>query len=171
VALQEQRRHFPLSSVQDAAGSNVIEAPFIGAHADIGGGVSSAQTAADPASGDLSDVALNWMLWQARSVALRFDDGDPGQNEITNPIVHDQRPPVIRAQGSDRPVDAADGNRLHRFQDEHARLGAAQRQATERLIDRYEGWQLSNANEVGSVDMAGYALWLRNELGWTSLPS
>lgn len=170
VALQEQRRHFPLSSVHEA-GHNTIESPFIGAHADIGGGVSHTQAPTDPSSGDLSDVALNWMLWQARSVALRFDDGDLSQGEITHPIVHDQRLPVSRTQGGDRPVDAADGSRLHHFQSQHPRLGADQRQATEKLIERHEGWQLSSANEVGTVDMAGYAQWLRNELGWTNPPS
>ncbi|MCI2808207.1 phospholipase effector Tle1 domain-containing protein [Eoetvoesiella caeni] len=171
VALQEHRWYFPLSSVQNA-GNNTIEAPFIGAHADIGGGVGHAAPAGtEPAGGDLSDVALNWMLWQARSVALHFGEGDPSQSEITDPIVHDQRPPVIRVQGSDRPVDAADGNRLHRHQNEHPRLGSAQRQATEQLIDRHESWQLGSTNEVGIVDMAGYALWLQTELGWTSLPA
>lgn len=173
VALQEQRQYFPLSSITESSSENhnTVEAPFIGAHADIGGGVSYTQMATDPAIGDLSDVALNWMLWQASSIALRFSDGEPGQSEITNPILHDQRPPVIRVQDGDRPVDGPDGNRQHHFQNDHTRLGSVQRHATEQLIDRYEGWQLSNANEVGIVDMTGYALWLKNELGWTSLPT
>src|SRR3546814_15417864 len=38
VALHEHRWTFPLTLALDADGHNVVEAPFIGAHADIGGG-------------------------------------------------------------------------------------------------------------------------------------
>src|SRR3546814_9446333 len=38
VALHERRWLFPLTST-DNGGGNIIEAPFIGAHADIGGGI------------------------------------------------------------------------------------------------------------------------------------
>ncbi|TAL79662.1 MAG: hypothetical protein EPN76_02095 [Burkholderiaceae bacterium] len=173
VALQEYRRYFPLSSLEGSASLNMVEAPFIGAHADIGGGVSRTQAnaGATDEQGDLSDVALNWMLWQARSIALRFDEGPPEQSEITHPIVHDQRSTATRPQGGDRPVDSADGNTLNRYQEEHPRLGRTARQQTEKLIDRYEGWLTDTANEVGTVDMSGYALWLQNELGWRSMPA
>jgi len=172
VALQEHRRYFPLSSVQGGEGLNTIEAPFIGAHADIGGGAAHTEDATSGGlQGDLSDVALNWMLWQARSMALRFDAGPAEQSEITHPVVHDQRTTGTRPQGGDRRVDAADGTLLHGSQAEHPRLGQSQRLATEPLIDRYEGWQVSTSNEVGIVDMSGYALWLQNELGWRDLPA
>src|SRR5699024_308645 len=39
VALQERRWLFPLTRATASSQSNVIEAPFIGAHADIGGGL------------------------------------------------------------------------------------------------------------------------------------
>jgi hypothetical protein len=172
VALQEHRRYFPLSSVQGGEGPNTIEAPFIGAHADIGGGAAHTEGAApDGPQGDLSDVALNWMLWQARSMALRFDAGPAEQSEITHPVIHDQRTTGTRPQGGDRRIDAADGTLLHDNQAEHPRLGQSQRLATEPLIDRHEGWQVSISNEVGIVDMSGYALWLQNELGWRDLPA
>src|SRR3546814_9825022 len=44
VALHEHRWTFPLTLALDADGHNVVEAPFIGAHADIGGGRSEEHT-------------------------------------------------------------------------------------------------------------------------------
>src|SRR5690606_33094779 len=97
VALHEHRWAFPLNSAANTQGMNVVEAPFIGAHADIGGGVlSSGQTSPEPA-GDLADVALNWMLWQARAASLRFDLSDPADRQITLPTLHDERPAIARS--------------------------------------------------------------------------
>jgi len=163
VALQEYRRYFPLNSVGGTL--NTVEAPFIGAHADIGGGVGIGAPP-EAGSGDLSDVALNWMLWQARAMTVRFDDGPPEQAEITRPIVHDQRSTGTRPQAGDRRIDAPDGSVQYRDQALHPRLGKMQRDVTEPLIRRNPGWQVQTSNEVGLVDMEGYARWLRDELGW-----
>jgi len=122
--------------------------------------------------GDLSDVALNWMLWQARAAALRFGEIDPADREITEPILHDQSAALVRSsQKGDRRIDAPDGSILNNQQNDHARLGRQQRAATERLITRGDNWQHSIAIEVGVVDMAGYAQWLHDELGWQAIPA
>lgn len=173
VALHERRWAFPLTSAADAQGSNTIEAPFIGAHADIGGGVlhpPSNETARP--SGDLADVALNWMLWQARAASLRFDLTNPDDRLISQPTLHDDRPALVRSiQDGDRSVSGADGATTHYYQDSHPALGRSRRDSTEALIARRPNWRSDAGPEVGTVDMSGYAQWLRDELGWQPLPA
>lgn len=171
VALQERRRLFPLVSVagQDA---NTIEAPFIGAHADIGGGVSTDAGGQPISRGDLSDVTLNWMLWQARAATARFAPPSPEDGEITDPIVHDERLSSTRSvEEGDRRVDGPDGKQVVDRQDDHTHLGLAPRAATEALITRMDNWRYLEIAEVGTVDMDGYARWLHDELGWQALPA
>lgn len=169
VALHERRWLFPLASVGSSL--NAIEAPFIGAHSDIGGGIAYDERGEATLQGDLSDVTLNWMLWQARAASLQFSVGDPSQGEVDNPVLHDQRSATARSvQNGDRRMDDANGALLHPYQDDHARLGRAQRDATEPLIQRYEGWRRQDRADVGLVDMTGYAYWLQSELGWQALP-
>lgn len=60
-----------------------IERGFMGAHSDIGGGYSD---------GDLSNVALMWMIDQAKKAGIQFSDSlinARQYNVITDPIVHD----------------------------------------------------------------------------------
>lgn len=172
VALHERRWIFPLTAIADAASDNVIEAPFIGAHADIGGG-SLRDTDGQPAGrGDLADVALNWMLWQARAATVRFDLANPDDRVVSLPIVHDERPAALRyVQDGDRRVDTAGGAVQHAYQDDHPQLGRDIRAATEKLIARTEDWRHAAGSEVGTVDMAGYARWLYDELGWRDPPA
>lgn len=172
VALHERRWAFPLSSAGDAARHNVIEAPFIGAHADIGGGSLPAPGESAPRAGDLADVALNWMLWQARAASLRFDPTDLADREITDPVLHDERPTVSRSvQDGDRSVRGADDALTHYYQDDHPSLGRSRRLTAEAVIDRRKDWRRYAGSEVGTVDMNGYARWLHDELGWQPLPA
>ncbi|OWT63488.1 phospholipase effector Tle1 domain-containing protein [Candidimonas nitroreducens] len=172
VALQEYRWMFPLTSVAGAPGGNAVEAPFIGAHSDIGGGLAIDENDNYATRGDLSDVALNWMLWQARAALVRFDTPPSADRRITEPILHDQRSSIVRTlYDGDRAVQTAAGTTQYARQDEHPDLGRERREATEQFIARLEGWHASGSDEVGTVDMAGYALWLQQELGWQAVPA
>jgi hypothetical protein len=172
VALHERRWLFPVVSAADADGHNVIEAPFIGAHADIGGGTLYDDDGQARTRGDLSDVALNWMLWQARAATLRFGTLAPGHRVVTEPILHDQRPELLRSvQDGDRSVQDSKGRVQHNYQDDHARLGRTQRESAEAAIRRADNWRSQAGDEVGHVDMTGYARWLQQELGWQPLPA
>lgn len=171
VALNEHRMLFPLTAAADTGAHNVVEAPFIGAHADIGGGVALSDQALTKPSGDLPDVALNWMLWQARAAGLRFGDTANSDRILTNPVLHDERAPLLRSiQNGDRSVDQASGVLLHYYQDDHARLGREQRASAEAAILRNPNWRRQAGSEVGMVDMSGYARWLHDELGWQAMP-
>ncbi|RTZ43329.1 hypothetical protein EKL30_10685 [Candidimonas sp. SYP-B2681] len=172
VALHEHRWLFPLTSAADTRGDNIVEAPFIGAHGDIGGGVLADASDRPDAAGDLADVALNWMLWQARAASLRFDALPAADREVTNPILHDERSPLLRyVQDGDRSIHEAGGALLYNYQDDHLQLGRSRRQQTESLIERHDNWRSVDGAEVGMVDMSGYAAWLHNELGWRAMPS
>ncbi|MBP6019639.1 MAG: DUF2235 domain-containing protein [Burkholderiaceae bacterium] len=171
VALNERRVLYPLTVAADTGGGNIIEAPFIGAHADIGGGMALSEARPSDQRGDLADVALNWMLWQARAASLRFGDVALNDRIITNPTLHDERAPLLRSvQDGDRSVDSSAGVLLHHYQDDHATLGRDTRASAEAAIIRNDNWRRQPGTEVGMVDMSGYARWLHDELGWQALP-
>jgi RHS repeat-associated protein len=87
-ALNEHRPLFPLQSIQGSGGGTRIEQGFIGAHADIGGGYNDTK---ERYKGDLSDVALMWMVQQAEAAGVKFSHIDDEFKQVTRPIVHEQR--------------------------------------------------------------------------------
>lgn len=171
VALHERRSLFPLLSAGQDTTGNLIEAPFVGAHADVGGGAPPGTPNAADTHGDLSDVALNWMLWQARMASVPLGALAAEHTAISNPVLHDQRSSLGRTlHDGDRRVDEPDGRTRHSRQDDDARLGKTQREATEALIRRYDDWHGSGSDQVGTVDLEAYARWLHDELGWYAPP-
>jgi len=89
VAANEDRRDFHGISIHEdgrainLTGNVRLERGFIGAHSDIGGGY---------AEGDLSDVALMWMVQQAESAGATFNRQIIEQrnwDEVTSPVLHD----------------------------------------------------------------------------------
>lgn len=87
VALNEHRAAFDLISIQNSEHSpNTTayreERGFIGGHSDIGGGYST---------GDLSDIALQWMYTKAVAAGVRMTPLGSEQLTINAPIIHDER--------------------------------------------------------------------------------
>jgi RHS repeat-associated protein len=81
VAINENRYLFPGESIGQGT-----QRGFIGSHADIGGSYGT---------GDLSDVALNWIVDQAKMAGLSMHEwGKNGTDRdwgvVTNPVVHDK---------------------------------------------------------------------------------
>lgn len=87
-ALNEHRPLFPLQSISGSSGGTRIEKGFIGAHADVGGGYNDTQ---ERYKGDLSDVALMWMVQQAEAAGVKFTYIDEEFKQVTRPVIHDQR--------------------------------------------------------------------------------
>jgi hypothetical protein len=58
-----------------------IEKGFIGAHSDIGGGYGEDEN-------QLSQVALSWMVAQAKQAGVKIQDAPP--IDMNNPVLHDQ---------------------------------------------------------------------------------
>ncbi|WP_276808131.1 DUF6531 domain-containing protein [Castellaniella defragrans] len=164
VALHELRALFPLVSAAGDAG-NTVEAPFIGAHADIGGGLLLDERLQPVPGGDLSDVALNWMRWQALAALVPVAELAPDDRAVTRPLLHDERSPALRGlPPGDRALQDAAARTLGP-QGADPRLGDAQRRIVEAFIRRADAAADESGAVAGSVDMAAYGAWLEAERG------
>ncbi|MHA3904518.1 phospholipase effector Tle1 domain-containing protein [Castellaniella sp. WN] len=163
VALHELRTLFPLVSAAGDA-DNTVEAPFIGAHADIGGGLLLDERLRPIPDGDLSDVALNWMRWQALAALVPLSELAPDDRAVARPLLHDERGPALRLLAGDRALQDAAARTIGP-QGADARLGDAQRRIVEAFIRRTDGADGGSGSVAGSVDMAAYGAWLETERG------
>lgn len=88
VAVNEHRAQFHGYSIFDKASEAVntnkrTELGFLGAHSDIGGAYRE---------GDLSDIALMWVIQEAGKAGIDFNEKlikEKGWDNVTRPIVHD----------------------------------------------------------------------------------
>ena len=155
VALNEYRQLFPLYAIE--TDEHRLQAGFIGAHRDIGGG----KTESEASAGDLDKISLQWMLWQARAVGLSL--GMNTDTAVTNPLLHDDRLPYLRYLSTDRHVQTATDSAPQWL---HPELGQSARAQVESFVQRFEGWQRHQDSAVGTVDLQGYYQWLEHTLGW-----
>jgi len=167
VALHEHRWLFPLTSARGTqVGGNVVERAFVGAHADIGGGYLTREASPGSTPGDLSQVALAWMHWQAKAAGVPLGVG-PAAASVTRPIVHDERAVFARTvQRGDRRVSQPDGRLWVNYQDHAPAMGAEVRHDVESLLARSSPLLPQAPDAVGWVDMPRYTKWLRDEVGW-----
>ncbi|MEI8399661.1 MAG: DUF2235 domain-containing protein [Alcaligenaceae bacterium] len=167
VALHEHRWLFPLTSARGTqVGGNVVERAFVGAHADIGGGYLTRQASPGSTPGDLSQVALAWMHWQAKAAGVPLGAG-PTAASVTRPIVHDERAVFSRSmQRGDRRVNQPDGRLWVTYQEHAPGMGAPVRRQVESLLARTPPLLPQAPDAVGWVDMPRYTQWLRDTVGW-----
>lgn len=167
VALHEHRWLFPLTSARGTqVGGNVVERAFVGAHADIGGGYLTREASPGSTPGDLSQVALAWMHWQAKAAGVPLGAG-PKAAAVTRPIVHDERAVFARTvQRGDRRVNQPDGRLWVNYQDHAPAMGAKVRRDVESLLARSSPLLPQAPDAVGWVDIPRYTKWLRDEVGW-----
>ncbi len=163
VALHEHRWLFPLTSA--AGPANVVERAFVGAHADIGGGYLTAEASPGSTPGDLSQVALAWMQWQAEAAGVGLGRKAMAHT-VRQPLVHDERAVFSRkAQNGDRRVNHADGRKWVNYQADLPRMGQGLRKEVEAFINRPPDLSALGSDVVGQVDMAGYMAWLKDSIG------
>lgn len=77
---------FPLESIMGGTiptGQTRIERGFLGSHADVGGGFG-------PNDSQLSQVALAWMVDQAKASGVKMTDSPILHTIIANPVIHDK---------------------------------------------------------------------------------
>lgn len=164
VALNEHRRFFPLESIGPAAVAPVdgwrLERGFIGDHGDIGG---------SHAQGDLSDVALGWMVEQARKAGVGLKALDAAWQTVTEPLLHDAR--TLLTPGPDRefrlPSNVTRGATAL-GQPVGAPGAGLDRARAETMIRRYPYLLRGHdgaATLAGRVDMAAYSAWLSQQYG------
>ena len=174
VALNEHRGggdDFDLRSIMDRPGqtssANRLEKAFIGSHSDIGGGFGT---------GDLSDVALMWMVEQAKGQGIAISDkklDDNGWKIITNPILHDRSGNRFHADDITltRYVGYENGKEVSQT---NAVFDGKRTSDTTGVInlfpDAYKCGTMANP-DIGLVDMNKYKLWLASYgLSMTSSP-
>lgn len=165
VAAHEKRWLFPLTSAK--GGGHVVERPFVGAHADIGGGYLTARASPGSTPGNLSNVALQWMAWQAQAAGVRMALPERARS-FDQPIVHDERSAFARQlQNGDRSVLHADGRKWVEYQAQHPDYGQALRAEVAAFIQRTPpSLQGEGSDVAGWVDMEKYASWLRQRMGF-----
>lgn len=174
VALNEHRGggdDFDLRSIMDRPGqtssANRLEKAFIGSHSNIGGGFGT---------GDLSDVALMWMVEQAKGQGIAISEKKLEKNGwdiITNPILHDRS--GNRFSDGDatftRYVTYENGQEVLQT---NAAFDGKRTSDTTGVInlfpDAYKCGTMANP-DIGLVDMNKYKLWLASYgLSMTSSP-
>ena len=145
-----------LSSPASASTGTRIEKGFLGSHADIGGGFGT---------GDLSNVALMWMINQAKSQGIKFKDGtvkDSEWNVVANPVLHDKSSNLFNggptAANEDRNVIYANGSTVKQ---RAAATGVMTYADTVPFIS-YKGDPLASDMISGTVDVKAYLKWLND---------
>ncbi len=154
VALNENRYLFPGESIDRGT-----QRGFIGSHADIGGSYGT---------GDLSDVALNWITDQAKlSGVTMFDWGDNGTNRawatVSNPVVHDKSNGTEDSAFCDRVNNGRSTNCSSRRTASPGGLTATIVTDKKFIIARDKPAMDADGNSkiTGDVNMKEYALWLK----------
>ena len=180
-ALNEHRAQFPLRSIRGAT-APYIEQGFVGSHSDIGGGY-LVQSEAYP--GDLSDVALMWMVQQAEKAGIKFTTIDDEFRQVTRPVLHDQRntlpvygkryatpmyDPGHLAIIGNYPADERLAINLDGTKTTQTQFGFTDPvygSLMEGMIRRAPGWQQRAGNCVGAIDMQSYRAWLQKNYDLT----
>lgn len=157
VALNEHRYAFPGEAI-----GRGTQRGFIGSHADIGGSYGT---------GDLSDVALNWIVEQAKTSGVKMktwkQTGHVEWGVVTNPVLHDKG-------GSDRDFCLRSNGEMW------ADKCQKQKQATPggmtwsqtqtgNLISLYSTPTIDadgSSQIVGKVNMKEYSAWLKKNYGF-----
>jgi RHS repeat-associated protein len=138
------------------SGGNRIEIGFIGSHADIGGGYGTR---------DLSDVALMWMIEQAKRQGVAFEDEKIKGNQwniVSSPVIHDKssnklEPPTFSPLG-DRDFSYGNGTSVKQAK---AVVGGNDTAWARNQVNYYSAWcGPSESPAVGLVDMQKYNEWL-----------
>lgn len=159
VAVNEHRYLFPGEAI-----GRGVQRGFIGSHADIGGSY---------ASGDLSDVALNWITEQAKKSGITMVNWGQGATKIewgtvTNPLLHD------KSNGTeDREICLRANNEIYATacqKQRSANVGGLDWRASNSFRYSYATPKL-DADGVSKIDgyvnMEGYAAWLKKNYGFT----
>ncbi|MEW6708165.1 MAG: RHS repeat-associated core domain-containing protein, partial [Pseudomonadota bacterium] len=160
VALNEHRYLFPGESI-----GRGTQRGFIGSHADVGGSYGT---------GDLSDVALNWITEQAKNSGITVkawrDVGHAEWGEVTNPVLHDKSERNRRAP-EDRDFCLRVNNEAwadNCQRQRQANVGGMSWRGTLNYIDYWKTTRMDAdgvSPMVGQVNMEGYAKWLHDNYG------
>lgn len=148
-----------LSSPSSSGSGTRIEKGFLGSHADIGGGYGT---------GDLSDVALMWMIDQANKQGIVINKDkvkENGWDTVTDPVLHDKSSNLMNgaenggptSYSADRDVIYANGTVVKQ---RNATSGTMSYVDTVPFIT-YKANPLTSDYISGTVNMNDYLQWLK----------
>ena len=130
-------------------------------NADIGGSYGT---------GDLSDIALNWMTEQAKKSGITLQSwktiGHEEWGTVTNPVLHDKSTPKRGAQ-EDRAFCSRANNQAFTFSCPKQRQAAVGGMNWTTSLDYINLWKQSGldadgvSRTVGTVNMEKYAKWIK----------
>ncbi|QPS84755.1 MULTISPECIES: T6SS phospholipase effector Tle1-like catalytic domain-containing protein [Delftia] len=161
VALNEHRYLFPGEGI-----TRGTQLGFIGSHADIGGSFGT---------GDLSNVALNWIAEMAKESGITMNDWKDVENakwgKVTEPVLHDKSyiysdPPEDSAfcirENNGRAKDCVPRKKL-------SPGGMSSEESQKFIIYRTRpGLDSDGSSRItGDVNMKEYAQWLKENYGLT----
>ena len=158
VALNENRYLFPGESIHIG-----VQRGFVGDHADIGGSYGS---------GDLSNVALNWMVEQARQSGIElyaWGEGltDESWGKVTEPLFHQKASTNEHSQLCERDNNARSKNCVSRDQWRGGGLSAELGLGFVKPLDAPRLDADGNSLITGTVDMTAYLQWLQENYQWS----
>lgn len=151
--------HSILSNASASAQPNRIERGFLGAHSDIGGGYGT---------GDLSDVALMWMIEQATKNGVTIDRDvatEKGWDAVENPMIHDSSSNLMHGKPEGGP-DVWSEDRMVVYADKSTVLQRKKEDASQMTYAdtlafiKYSSNPNSHDVISGTVDMKAYCTWL-----------
>ena len=156
VAINENRYLFPGESINRGT-----QRGFIGSHADIGGSYGT---------GDLSDVALNWITEQATLSGIKmkaWGDQSIGHAEwgiVTNPVVHDKSDGTENSAFCDRANNGRQTNCSSRRTANPGGLTAGMVTDNKFIVARAKSAMDADGSSkiTGDVNMKEYAKWLKD---------
>ncbi|WP_269900914.1 RHS repeat-associated core domain-containing protein [Paenalcaligenes faecalis] len=160
VAMHESRYLFPLYSIGSA--NNSLETGFIGAHGDLGGGYPIEN---EPNTKPLSDVALEWILWNARAQGMQFNHIDLKQGNYA--YMHDESLGIMGDRLVENyPFPFTSDRDLRNKQTLHPIYGQKARTQVRPAIDYALTPDEQKHNRSGKVDLEAYYRWLDQTLHW-----
>lgn len=167
--------NFPVESIMAGMASTPavlgkvrIERGFIGSHSDIGGGYALGQD-------QLAQVALAWMVEQAKDAGVEMGDSQALHVMIANPIVHDKSDNQY-ARDRVKPSTANEDRQVRYMNGtsttQKMMVGTGMTYADTLPFIQFNSAATSNPGlslspkpadfSSGTVNMAGYLQWLRN---------
>ena len=145
-----------MASPVPVPGQTRIERGFIGAHADIGGGFGANES-------QLAQVALAWMVQQAKDAGVQVGDASTLHSVIANPVIHDKSDNILTGApavgAEDRAIHYRDGSSTRARQ--MAFTDGMSYTDTEPFLHYLPTDDPARLSFVtGTVDMKGYLNWL-----------
>ena len=160
VAMHEYRHLFPLHTI--GTGSNKQEIGLVGAHGDLGGGYPMVD---DHDLRPLSDVALQWILWNARAQGMQF--GELGLKKHGDyAYMHDESP-MLEFDRTIRNHIYSPDNFISNRQSFHPVYGEKARRQTKPFIDYKLKSEEKKDNRAAKVDLNAYYRWLDQTINWS----